>query len=85
MLSHELRNPLDAIVTRPQLLKVAEPLPASSERLPRDPRSAVACRWPRLLDDLLEASRVTQNKIELRRSTIDLRVALREAADAVRS
>ena len=39
----------------------------------------------RLLDDLLEASRVTQNKIELRKRRVDLREVTREAVDAVRS
>jgi two-component system CheB/CheR fusion protein len=39
----------------------------------------------RLLDDLLEASRVTQNKIELRRTTVDLCASAREAAEAIRA
>jgi two-component system CheB/CheR fusion protein len=39
----------------------------------------------RLLDDLLEASRVTQNKIELRKRVIDVRTVTEEAADVVRS
>jgi len=39
----------------------------------------------RLLDDLLEASRVTQNKIELHRHVIDVRLIATEAAEAVRS
>jgi two-component system CheB/CheR fusion protein len=39
----------------------------------------------RLLDDLLEASRVTQNKIELRRRVLDLRPVASEAAEAVRA
>ena len=30
----------------------------------------------RLLDDLLEASRVTQNKIELRKRVVDLRAVV---------
>jgi two-component system, chemotaxis family, CheB/CheR fusion protein len=38
----------------------------------------------RLLDDLLEASRVTQNKIELKKQVIDLRAVVKDAADAVR-
>jgi two-component system, chemotaxis family, CheB/CheR fusion protein len=37
-----------------------------------------------LLDDLLEASRVTQNKIALKKRTIDLRSAAREAVDSAR-
>jgi two-component system CheB/CheR fusion protein len=38
----------------------------------------------RLLDDLLEATRVTQNKIELRTRVVDLVTIAREAADAMR-
>jgi two-component system CheB/CheR fusion protein len=38
----------------------------------------------RLLDDLLEASRVTQDKIELRRTIVDLGAVAKVAADAVR-
>jgi two-component system CheB/CheR fusion protein len=38
-----------------------------------------------LLDDLLEASRVTQNKIELHRKVHDLTQVGRDAADAVRA
>jgi uncharacterized protein YggE len=38
----------------------------------------------RLLDDLLEVSRVTQNKIELRRRVVDVRQIATDAADAMR-
>ena len=38
----------------------------------------------RLLDDLLEASRVTQNKIELKRRVIDLTSVTKDAADSIR-
>jgi two-component system CheB/CheR fusion protein len=44
-----------------------------------------AGQMTRLLDDLLDASRVTQNKIELRREVLDLGQVTREAADAVRN
>ena len=67
MLSHELRNPLGAIVTATALLKTSGP--------PRGRRSASSTilerqsqQMARLLDDLLEASRVTQNKIELKQA-----------------
>jgi two-component system CheB/CheR fusion protein len=43
-----------------------------------------AKQMARLLDDLLEASRVTQDKIELRKSVLDLRSVVREAVDAMR-
>jgi two-component system CheB/CheR fusion protein len=84
MLSHELRNPLGAIVTATAMLKGAEPESGVRERtvtvLERQSR-----QMARLLDDLLEASRVTQNKIELRRRAVDLRQIASEAAEVVRS
>jgi len=80
MLSHELRNPLGAIVSATALLKEAEPeqrgkLMQIVERQ--------AQQMARLLDDLLEASRITQDKIELRKSVLDLRTVVKDAADAV--
>jgi two-component system CheB/CheR fusion protein len=84
MLSHELRNPLGAVVTATAMLKSAETQHALYERavsvLERQSR-----QMARLLDDLLEVSRVTQSKIELRRHIVDLRLIAGEAADAVRS
>ena len=82
MLSHELRNPLGAIVTATALLKS----PRAAANTPRflgilERQSA---QMAALLDDLLEASRVTQNKIALKRRAIDLRSAAREAVDSAR-
>lgn len=78
MLSHELRNPLSAIVTATALLKSHRGVP-SPERAGRflDILERQSEQMARLLDDLLEASRVTQNKIELKRSVIDLEQSLR--------
>jgi two-component system CheB/CheR fusion protein len=81
MLSHELRNPLGAIVSAIALLRQKEtPPPAARllELLDRQSR-----QMSRLLDDLLEVSRVTQNKIELRRKVVELGSVSREAASAV--
>ncbi len=84
MLSHELRNPLSAVVSATALLKQDADC---SERVPR--LIAILERqsqqMARLLDDLLDASRVTQDKIVLRRTVIDLRTVLRDAGEAVRS
>ncbi len=83
MLSHELRNPLAAVVTATQLLG-DEGLPEPQKRLVEivDRQSH---QMARLLDDLLEASRVTQNKIEIRKLPMDLRTVVEEAAAAIRS
>jgi two-component system CheB/CheR fusion protein len=83
MLSHELRNPLGAVVTATALVKA---MPATDPGLTKlvqiiDRQSQ---QMARLLDDLLEASRVTQNKIELRKRVVDLVPIVKEAADSVR-
>ncbi|MEO8550703.1 MAG: chemotaxis protein CheB, partial [Kofleriaceae bacterium] len=84
MLSHELRNPLAAVVAATELMK-NEPSrildqPQLVEVLDRQSQ-----QMARLLDDLLDASRVTQNKIELRRIALDLRVVLGDAVAATRA
>ncbi|MBS2020007.1 MAG: PAS domain-containing protein [Deltaproteobacteria bacterium] len=84
MLSHELRNPLGSIVTATALLRREAERDAWRNKL-----LAIVDRqsqqMSRLLDDLLEVSRVTQNKIELRRTTVDLTETVRDAGDAVRA
>ncbi len=84
MLSHELRNPLGAIVTAARLLPVRRSEPSLHERLVETLKRQ-SDQMARLLDDLLEVSRVTQNKIELRKQIVDLRAVAREAVDAVRN
>jgi len=84
MLSHELRNPLGAIVISTALLKEPQTDDEARERLMQI-LERQSHQMARLLDDLLEASRVTQNKIELRKEMLDLRTSVRDAADAVRS
>ncbi len=83
MLSHELRNPLGAIVTATALLSEAKARDGSPKLLSLLQRQSA--QMARLLDDLLEASRVTQNKIELRRKIVDVRTVAKDAADAVRA
>ena len=81
MLSHELRNPLAAIVSASVLLEQVGDLSSSYARsvavLKRQSR-----QMSRLLDDLLEVSRITQNKIELRKQVVDARAILSDAVAA---
>ncbi|HET9767280.1 MAG TPA: chemotaxis protein CheB [Thermoanaerobaculia bacterium] len=83
MLSHELRNPLGAVVTATAMLKHPQP-PVGVHDRAVSVLERQSNQMARLLDDLLEASRVTQNKIELRRRTVDLRLVAAEAAEAIR-
>ena len=83
MLSHELRNPLGAVVSATATLK-ATGIQDQTHTRSVDVLERQSRHMARLLDDLLDASRVTQNKIELRRRVVDLRLVAKEAADAVR-
>jgi two-component system CheB/CheR fusion protein len=83
MLSHELRNPLGAMVTAMAILRNGGDSDGDRGKflgiLERQTR-----QMARLLDDLLEASRVTQNKIELRQDIVDVCAVARDAAEAAR-
>jgi two-component system CheB/CheR fusion protein len=83
MLSHELRNPLGAMASATQLLKDGATTPERSQRL-LDVLTRQSRQMSRLLDDLLEVSRVTQDKIELRKRTMDMRPVIEEAIEAAR-
>jgi len=100
MLSHELRNPLGAIVTATALLKV-DVVKADAVRARGDGEGEGGAgarrtdrllatlerqsqQMTRLLDDLLEASRVTQNKVELKKEPLNLNLVVKDATDAVR-
>jgi signal transduction histidine kinase/CheY-like chemotaxis protein len=76
MLSHELRNPLAAIATAIQLMRLrgaAVPELGTLERQTEHLR--------RLVDDLLDVSRITRGKIELRRQPVEIADALLRAME----
>ncbi len=85
MLSHELRNPLGAIATASALLKGDLESHGTGAGQPKllDVVDRQTRQMGHLLDDLLEVSRVTENKIELRKRVVDLRDVVTEASDAV--
>jgi PAS domain S-box-containing protein len=80
VLSHELRNPLAPIRTALSLL---ERLPPHSEGAARS--MAVLRRQTdhltRLVDDLLDVTRIARGKVELRRARVDVREVLRKTAE----
>ncbi|HEY3493953.1 MAG TPA: ATP-binding protein, partial [Polyangiaceae bacterium] len=85
MLSHELRNPLGAIVSATTLLKSTVTDRSDEYAKLVSILERQAQQMARLLDDLLEVSRVTQDKIELRRTILDLRPVVKDAVDATRN
>jgi PAS domain S-box-containing protein len=83
MLGHELRNPLAAIVTAAELMRLRGEDPTYLVRS-REVVARQATRMTRLVDDLLEVSRITRGKIELRVSTVRLDTLVDQAVELVR-
>jgi len=71
MLAHELRNPLAAIVTSLPLLERSTATD-SVEKMARELIRRQTTHLRRLVDDLLDAARVTQGKIDLHWEPVDL-------------
>jgi PAS domain S-box-containing protein len=83
MLSHELRNPLAPIRNSTFLLRHAAPGSEQARRAQSVIERQVE-HVTRLVDDLLDVTRIARGKIELRRSRIDLREVMLHAADDFR-
>ncbi|TMD69491.1 MAG: response regulator [Chloroflexi bacterium] len=71
MLSHELRSPLSVILTGVEVLERLE-LPDNGPLRIRELIGRQARHLAQLLDDLLDVTRVSQGKIDLHRSPVDL-------------
>lgn len=80
MLAHELRNPMGALSNALHVLLLGHPGTPAFERA-----KEVAIRQmnhhTRLVDDLLDVSRLLRDKIKLRKEVLDLSQVLREVID----
>ncbi len=81
-LAHELRNPLAPISNALQVWQLVEPDPNEANRL-RDMMGRQVKQMVRLIDDLLDVSRITRGRIELRKERIDLGTAVAAAIEAL--
>jgi signal transduction histidine kinase/DNA-binding response OmpR family regulator len=84
MLSHELRNPLGAITSAAQVLQLGT---ASADKVER--AGSVIARQSfqlsRMLDDLLEVSRVTTGRVQLTVEPFDLAELAAKSVEAMRA
>ena len=84
MLAHELRNPLAPIRNAVQIIRLKgrdeKAVDAASIMMERQVSHMV-----RLVDDLLDVSRISRGKIELQRGRIELASSIHQAVEAVRS
>jgi len=84
MLSHELRNPLAPILSSIEIIERAGP---GDESLRASYQGIIARQvqhMKRLLDDLLDVSRVSQGKIQLRKESVNLSALLLQAVEVSR-
>src|SRR6185369_10006084 len=84
MVSHELRSPMNAVVTWAHLLRSGRLDDAKSKRaLAAIERSSQL--QARLIEDLLDVSRISSGKLHLERALVDLRGIVEGAIDVVRA
>jgi signal transduction histidine kinase len=82
-LAHELRNPLAPVRNAVQILQ----LPNTGETDSQRARAIIARQigvMARLIDDLMDVSRINRGRIELRKEPVDLRRVLELAIEATR-
>jgi signal transduction histidine kinase len=83
-LSHELRNPLAPIRTGLHLLRRSSPdSPIAAQA--REMMERQTAHLTRLVDDLLDVTRISHGKVELQRTRINLHEVVQKACDDLRS
>lgn len=83
VLGHELRNPLAAIANSVEILEQLGP-PVPRVQWARDVIRRQAQHIGRIVDDLLDVSRIATGKIELRREHVDICALTARVADGYR-
>ena len=81
MLSHEMKTPLTAILGWARILKLEEPPEQFREAIDAIEQSALVQQ--RLIEDLLDVSRVIAGKLHIETTTIDIREVIRRAVETV--
>jgi PAS domain S-box-containing protein len=84
LLAHELRNPLAPLVNSMELLRPAAAANPTLHRI-RGMMERQLKQLARLVDDLLDVSRISRGRFELQRAPLSLRLALETAMEACQS
>ena len=83
VLAHELRNPLAPVRNAIEILRASHS-PSPQLQWTHDVIDRQVRQMTRLVDDLLDVSRITSGKIELRKERVELAAAVRSALEASR-
>jgi PAS domain S-box-containing protein len=84
MLSHELRNPLAAIMNASHLLRIESETETPIQQEARGIIERQGGQLAHLVDDLLEVSRISTGRIRLQQENVDMRGIVARAAESVR-
>jgi PAS domain S-box-containing protein len=83
MLAHELRNPLAPVLNGLKVLRLEQAVgPNGQQAIGMIERQAK--HLTRLVDDLLDVSRITTGKVSLRKERVELRTVVEHAVETVR-
>lgn len=80
-LAHELRNPLGPIRNSVELLRKLDPVVAPMQESARDTIQRHTDHLARLVDDLLDVSRISKGKISLRWEQVELKAFINSAIE----
>ncbi|HTU90823.1 MAG TPA: ATP-binding protein [Gemmataceae bacterium] len=83
VLAHELRNPLAPIRNALGIMRLASNNPTALDQV-RTIMERQLQQMVRLIDDLLDVSRITRGKLHLRKERVELALALRNAVETAR-
>lgn len=83
ILAHELRNPLAPIRNALEIMRVASDNKTALEQI-RTIMDRQLQQMVRLIDDLLDVSRITRDKLALRKERVELAPVVRNAVDVAR-
>ena len=83
-LAHELRNPLAPIRSAAEVIRLRNPADEAVQRA-RTVIERQVLHLTRLVDDLLDISRITRGTVHLRHETLDLCAVVQSAIDSVQS
>lgn len=80
-LAHELRNPLAPIRSGLEVMRIADADPATREEI-RCTMVRQTDQLVRLIDDLLDVSRITRGKLQLQLAEVELKAIVKSAVEA---
>lgn len=84
ILGHELRNPLAPIRNALHVLRLQDPQNPVLQQM-REVIQRQVAHMVRLVDDLLDVSRITRGKVQLQKESVDLAAAVEHAVESTRS